>query len=209
MDAITLFSHLENLLHQFVDSSSKTLDQLNSLGGVSGTICFFPGTFTPWHDGHSYCVTKHLSSFPDIPLMVLPDINPQKNPIQTQKELITLPKNPQVRLSWVFQKLTKSNPTFRWITFLKTQNPNLKLGLLIGLDSFMNLPTWINYQDLLLHLDFLEVIERDFTALDTTFDTQKTIYQRINPALKIHYTHENPYKDLSSTKLRQKRVQKS
>jgi len=209
VDAVKLISQVEIYLQKFVASASKNLQHNGIQEPLSGTICFFPGTFTPWHDGHSYCVTKHLSSFPNIPLMVLPDFNPQKKYSPPQKEPITLPTQSHVLLSWVFQKLNQSNPTHAWIEFLKIQNPNLVMGLLMGLDSFMNLQTWINYQNLLCHLDFIEVIERDFSTLDTTFDTQKKIYQRINPELNIYYIHGNPYKDLSSTILRQKRVQKS
>ena len=79
----------------------------------------------------------------------------------------------------------------------------------MGLDSYLALPSWIHYQKVLSNLSFIEVVNRDIKHLEQSLTSIDQNYLQINSLLQIHHLDNNPYPQLSSTILRQKRVSKS
>jgi nicotinate-nucleotide adenylyltransferase len=205
MDNLKYFSEIEALLKIFMQNDQLSATCNLSNPNLSFKICFYPGSFNPWHDGHSSCVTLHQKYYPDIPLMILPDQNPHK--IDSSIDLLKLPKNlslNDVFLSHVFKQNNLKNPTYRWITFLKVNCPKLELGLLLGLDSYLNLTTWTNSRLLLENLSFLEIIPRNIKDLSPPTANYNSEINSYNPKLKLNFVPENPFESVSSTQLRQK-----
>ncbi len=198
MGNLKTFQEIEKLLVNFVHGRTESPE--NSQISLQA-ICFYPGSFNPWHEGHTSCVNLHIKYFPQIPLMVLPDHSPHK-------ELTTLSEIhenlPGAYISHVFKQIQKTNPTYNWISYLKSQRPSLQLGLLIGLDSFLNFPKWHKYQDLLQILSFIEVVPRKIENLAVDMHQFEKKLMSLAPKLKISHIPENPFDSVSSTILRQK-----
>lgn len=164
---------------------------------------FFGGSFNPWHQGHQACLNLLP---PDKLCFILPDHNPQKDlkvfePVSNIIGLITkikFGKNhfcaPSFLLS--FQK----NPTIDWITKLKKQNPERKLSLLIGFDSFKTFSTWKSYETLAQNLYTLYVVSRledESEQLEV-----KNNLLKVAPKLNIEFLGHHFFENLSSTEIR-------
>lgn len=197
-----MYQEMERLLKNFtIDQKSTTKFLIQS---STSPFCFYPGSFNPWHQGHTSCVSLHLKYFPEVPLMVLPDHNPHKD-LKIDHDLIKLPPEiAQVHVGAVFRQKLQTNPTYHWVSYIKKHCPNLQLGLLLGLDSYLNLPKWYNYQELLNCLSFLEVIPREIDNLAANKAQFTLNLKHLAPKLEIHLIEENPFGSVSSTFLRQK-----
>ena len=164
-------------------------------------ICFYGGSFNPWHRGHQQCLENYPG--PEHLCLVI-DNNPQKilldNPwdrfVALQKQIAG-----SLRIFPGFLAQEKPNPTYKWIHSLKTSRPELDIGLLMGEDSFLNLAKWINYESLLNDLDQITIVPRGGKTEQVTEIREKVL--SINPKLKIHVTHSHPYEHLSSTQIRE------
>lgn len=210
MEPLKTFQYIEKFLTSYLANSHEvTIDKK-----LQGKICFYPGTFNPWHEGHGICVELHLQSFKDVPLMILPDHNPQKElALHAPYEIPLNVQSNNLYLSYLFKNSQKKNPTHSWIRYLKTFCPDLKLGLLMGLDSFMTLTTWIRFEELLCDLSFMEVVPRKINDLANNLPDKVSEIDAslkiITPLLEIHHLKNHPFETISSTQIRQKRMQKS
>ncbi len=162
-------------------------------------MVFYGGSFNPWHQGHAQC----LEALKDIPNVILiPDHNPQKDlktnehPWQKMCELKRKSRHPFIYSGFI--GLEKANPTYFWIKKIKEKNPTCSLSLLLGADSFNNIHTWINNKELLALLDHLYIVDRGIDISAKLHDVSEHF-----PHLSLQYFPNNPYKELSSTKLRQ------
>lgn len=190
--------------------------------------CFFSGSFNPWHLGHAACLyslNQYLIAHPidDLAVIILPDQNPQKknaphSPDYWQDFCSAFHKTfPQEVASLHFSyflddrfiQLNTANPTVHWISALHQQYPQNQLSLLMGLDSFLGLTSWVDYSHLLLQLHDLFVVPRkiapevSFSSKNlTSYGQQKKILTKIAPNLHIHDLPAHSYEDLSSTKIK-------
>jgi nicotinate-nucleotide adenylyltransferase len=159
-------------------------------------IVFFAGTFDPFHQGHQECLAK----CPSENIMVMPDRNPwKKGQGRESSELETylnLLKTTQYCVYPGFLSLEESNPTVDWITKVHVKNK----FLLMGADTFMDLPKWKNPDVLLKNLQGLYVLSRqvDHQLILDRAESLKSKYKN----LKIEFIEDNPYEELSSTELR-------
>lgn len=166
---------------------------------------FFGGSFYPWHSGHQAC----LNLLPDEKTcFVLPDRNPWKDVREIDPVLTTIELAGKIRfkanqfLVPTFLLDQKKNPTVEWIETLHQQYPQKKLSLLMGFDSFLNLPTWTRAGDLLPMLSTVYVASR----LETTEDQAAALgkVKALHPELQVTYLGRHPHEAISSTKLRKK-----
>ena len=168
-------------------------------------ICFFGGSFNPWHEGHSACIRllrKH------IPLIVIPDHNPQKE-LQVVESKATsfdeirdiLAQFDQKSFLYTgFANQNKVNPTTQWVQELKDEMPDLKISLLMGHDTFEKIDTWIDGHKLLLCLHKLYVASRLETTIIKT--TQINNLRSLASNLEISFLGHHDFEGLSSTLIR-------
>jgi nicotinic acid mononucleotide adenylyltransferase len=164
---------------------------------------FFGGSFFPWHSGHQAC----LNLLPeDKTCFVVPDRNPWKEIREVDPVLTTIELAGKIRFkahqflvpTFLFDQ--KKNPTVEWIEDMKKKFPQKKLSLLMGFDSFENLPTWTRAQDLLPQLHTVYVASR----LETN-ETQNAVLESVKklcPGLTVNFLGRHPFESQSSTKLR-------
>ena len=186
-------------LAEFIKSSPK----LQS----AQEICFFGGSFNPWHEGHSACISLLRKS---IPLIVIPDHNPQKdlqgfeNKATSFEEIesILSELNQESFLYTEFAKKNVVNPTTKWVQDLKQELPEIKISLLMGHDTFEKIDTWIDGHKLLKCLHKLYVASRlESTVIKTT---QINNLRSIAPELEISFLGHHDFEELSSSKIRER-----
>lgn len=162
----------------------------------SKSICFYPGSFNPWHEGHQACVDLT----PVESLVIVPDANPWKQTTAsiTFKTIIklmkTVPENTSLYPGFI--NLEVGNPTVSWLPTTKWQNKSLS----IGADSFVNLEKWKDVKTLLNCLETLYVVPRNIVDQQMNQTTQ--IIQNLCPALKIEILAHHQFENVSSTDLR-------
>lgn len=163
----------------------------------------YGGTFDPWHEGHEACVqaAKNYGK-----VIIVPDRNPFKD----------LPNRPCfLRFYHELRKKMGSDsrsvypglcgverpvPTFQW---WPSQSNKKNFSLLMGDDSFIQLPHWFHPDSLLSRVHSVYVMPRKHSAkkVKEIEEWAKTH----NPVLKITLLPDHPYKEISSTKLRAER----
>jgi nicotinate-nucleotide adenylyltransferase len=166
---------------------------------------FFGGSFFPWHSGHQAC----LQLLPqDKTCFVLPDRNPWKDMRDVDPVLTTIELAGKIKfgahqfLVPTFLLDQKKNPTVEWMEKLKTKYPEKKLSLLMGFDSFLNLPTWTRAEELLPMVHCVYVasrLEKDSEQAQAAAEIRKT-YSHLQVVFLGHHQHEG----VSSTNLRKK-----
>ncbi|MFZ4714291.1 MAG: hypothetical protein ACOYL6_11280 [Bacteriovoracaceae bacterium] len=158
---------------------------------------FFGGSFNPWHSGHTACI----KAFPkDKKLIVVPDFNPEKEVTDRSKdfyqEVVKASQKPESEVYPGFLLEKKKNPTYFWVKELS----GLKVNLLLGADSFLNLKSWIEGEKLVKLLHGIYVVPR--LAEESSLKKEADFLLALNPDLKIIFLPHHPYEDLSSTKIR-------
>lgn len=168
-------------------------------------MIFYGGSFNPLHDGHLACI-QGLNQ-PE-KLVIVPDYNPQKelhlnvSPLETYLELEAKTKGHCFGIYPGFLLEAKKNPTYFWIKNLKDNNPNLKLSLLVGADSFLNFTSWIEFQKLLNLLHSLYVVPR--LVENEKMEEQKLHLQKFAPKLEIKILAHHNFENISSSEIRSK-----
>lgn len=166
---------------------------------------FFGGSFYPWHSGHQAC----LQLLPDEKTcFVIPDRNPWKELRDVDPVLTTIELAGKIKFKTnqflvpTFLLDHKKNPTVEWMGRLKKDYPEKKLSLLMGFDSFLNLPTWTRAEEL------LPLIHRVYVASRLENDEQQSeALEKIRktcPTLDVIFLGHHQHENLSSTNLRKK-----
>ncbi|MGB0452523.1 MAG: nicotinate-nicotinamide nucleotide adenylyltransferase [Bacteriovoracaceae bacterium] len=170
--------------------------------GDDESFVFFPGTFDPWHSGHTECVTQLIKKGKKV--IIAPDFNPWKDyKLRSPSEVFleiekALKENDSVVYYPGFLPLKKINPTITWIEKLEKENRSL----LMGDDSFMSLLKWKDAKRLIGLLKSLYVLPR--LELKTHRDEQVQKILSLNPELEIHILSHHDYEEVSSTEIRNK-----
>lgn len=166
---------------------------------IKDSVTFFGGSFFPFHPGHMAC----LKLCPEENIVIVPDCNPHKdlvekmNPYEDFLQLCQMLKETPYSIYPGFYGRNKPNPTANWLPQVTIPEKNF----LMGDDSFMNLMKWNEPEKVLLALTKLYIVPRDFEV--SAYDQQIEIIKKINPAISIIILADHPYKNLSSTKIRQ------
>ncbi len=166
---------------------------------------FYGGSFNPWHSGHQTCINLLPE---DKTCFIVPDINPQKEPSQFElvSRVLEISSKSRLRphqfLVPTFLIQNTKNPTIDWVLRLKKYDPHKKISLLLGFDSFEQIPTWIRAEELLNLLSGLYVASR-LENEQMRKEAETKIYS-IAPNVKITYLGRHNHEHISSTALRQK-----
>jgi nicotinate-nucleotide adenylyltransferase len=168
---------------------------------ITDSVTFFGGSFFPFHLGHMSC----LELCPEKNIVLVLDCNPHKeqmdkmNPYDDFMHLCqTLAETPYSVYPGFFGR-NKPNPTANWLPLVNIREKNF----LMGDDSFMSVLKWNEPEKLLNALTKLYVVPRDYDASEYA-DQIKNI-KEINPKIEIIILPDHPYKNLASSKIRNKK----
>jgi nicotinate-nucleotide adenylyltransferase len=172
----------------------------------SEEIIFFGGSFNPWHNGHSSCLSLTPN---ETPVVIIPDHNPFKELVDSSLASTTLDEIQSIldtfeRDFFLFDEFflkNEKNPTSYWVKELKKNYPNLRISLLIGFDSFISIDRWIDSANLLPNLESLFVVDR---LNDEQVKNNQIKNLRKFKSLKLIFLGEHDYEDLSSSSIRKK-----
>ncbi|MBT3234456.1 MAG: NUDIX domain-containing protein [Bdellovibrionales bacterium] len=163
----------------------------------------FPGTFVPWHEGHSECIRQSPA---DLPLIVIPDSNPWKREDSTQMKYSCywqeyLKINQQLKRDRAivypgFFGMEQGNPTINWINSLKF---NYK-SFLMGDDTIFSIEQWKEADTLLCLINKILVVPRNHSidAINSYISKLTKKY----PQLTVEVLREHPFQNISSSQIR-------
>ncbi len=162
------------------------------------SLCFFAGSFFPWHLGHQACLD--LCPHPNI--IVMPDLNPWKSFVQREHpffdflHLVQHFKGSPWSFYPGFLARTEANPSINWLSQVKAPDKYL----LMGDDTFLDLHRWTRGDEVLKLLKGIYIAPRLVSDKDKT--QQKEVLLKMNPNLEIHFLNHHDFEDLSSSKIR-------
>ena len=126
-------------------------------------IGLFFGSFNPIHHGH-LMVASFIANHTDIQRVWLV-VSPQ-NPHKTQSSLLNeydrlhlaqlaIEDDAQIKVSDIEFKLPKPSYTIDTLTYLQEKYPQHQFYVIMGSDSFQNLPKWKNFEALIKNYQFI------------------------------------------------------
>ncbi|MEY4812584.1 MAG: hypothetical protein RLZZ75_218 [Bacteroidota bacterium] len=126
-------------------------------------IGLFFGSFNPIHHGH-LMVASFIANHTDIQQVWLV-VSPQ-NPHKTQSSLLNeydrlhlaqlaIEDDAQIKVSDIEFKLPKPSYTIDTLTYLQEKYPQHQFYVIMGSDSFQNLPKWKNFEALIKNYQFI------------------------------------------------------
>ncbi len=162
-------------------------------------IGLYFGSFNPIHIGH-LIIASHVANHTEMDQVWLV-VSPQ-NPLKPSATLLNeyhrlhlvrlaLEDDPQVKASDVEFKLPKPSYTIDTLAYLHEKYPQHQFSIIMGSDSFQNLPKWKNFELLLKKYPFIVYRRRDH-------DIKETWGAQVNIV-------EAPLLEISATTIRQNR----
>jgi nicotinate-nucleotide adenylyltransferase len=126
-------------------------------------IGLFFGSFNPIHHGH-LMVASFIANHTDLQQIWLV-VSPQ-NPHKTQSSLLNeydrlhlaqlaIEDDTQIKVSDIEFKLPKPSYTIDTLTYLQEKYPQHQFYVIMGSDSFQNLPKWKNFEALVKNYQFI------------------------------------------------------
>jgi nicotinate-nucleotide adenylyltransferase len=126
-------------------------------------IGLFFGSFNPIHHGH-LMVASFIANHTDLQQVWLV-VSPQ-NPHKTQSSLLNeydrlhlaqlaIEDDAQIKVSDIEFKLPKPSYTIDTLTYLEEKYPQHNFFVIMGSDSFQNLPKWKNFEALVKNYQFI------------------------------------------------------
>jgi nicotinate-nucleotide adenylyltransferase len=126
-------------------------------------IGLFFGSFNPIHHGH-LMVASFIANHTDLQQVWLV-VSPQ-NPHKTQSSLLNeydrlhlaqlaIEDDAQIKVSDIEFKLPKPSYTIDTLTYLQEKYPQHQFYVIMGSDSFQNLPKWKNFEALVKNYQFI------------------------------------------------------
>ena len=159
-------------------------------------IGLFFGSFNPIHHGH-LMVASYIANHTDLQQIWLV-VSPQ-NPHKTQSSLLNeydrlhlaqlaVENDDQIKVSDIEFKLPKPSYTIDTLTYLEEKFPQHQFYVIMGGDSFQNLPKWKNFETLVKNYQFIVYRRPGFDITE-------------NYGAKLQYL-EAPMLELSATLIR-------
>lgn len=156
-------------------------------------IGLYFGSFNPIHVGH-LIIANHIIENSDLDKIwfVVSPHNPLKPASSLLNEYnrlhlveLSIKDNPKFRASNIEFGLPKPSYTIDTLTYLQEKFPHERFSVIMGSDSYQNLPRWKNYEQLLQQYSIL-VYERPQYPIAEKLSEQTTILQA--PMLEISST---------------------
>lgn len=159
-------------------------------------IGLYFGSFNPIHIGH-LIVGNHVATHTDMQ-QVWYVVSPQ-NPLKPSAGLLNeyhrlhlvrlaIEEEPKLKASDVEFKLPRPSYTIDTLTYLREKYPQHQFSIIIGSDSFQNLPKWKNFELLIKEYPFI-IYKRPGFEIDETWNARVTIL-------------DAPMLDISATEIR-------
>ena len=159
-------------------------------------IGLFFGSFNPIHHGH-LMVASYIANHTDLKQIWLV-VSPQ-NPHKSQSSLLNeydrlhlaqlaIENDDQIKVSDIEFKLPKPSYTIDTLTYLEEKFPQHEFYIIMGGDSFQNLPKWKNFETLVKNYQFIVYRRPGFDITE-------------NYGAKMQYL-EAPMLELSATLIR-------
>ena len=161
-------------------------------------MTIFGGSFNPWHEGHSACVEQLPA---DQNLIIVPDTNPFKSGPGNKcfwEHYQALCKKTTADVFPGFCGLEIPNPTVGWVGRTSWG----KVNLLMGDDSFEQLPQWIDAAALIKMLNRIYIVPRQGDR--ERYERAKKHILSLSGKLILQRLGRHAHEDQSSTYLRQK-----
>lgn len=157
-------------------------------------IGLYFGSFNPIHTGHLIIASHVLNETPlDRIWFVVSPQNPLKASSTLLNEyhrlhLVQLAVEPDIRLkaSDVEFTLPKPSYTSHTLTYLSEKYPQHQFSIIMGSDSFQNLPNWKNPETILSNYPILVYVRPGFETVNNTSANVTTLAA---PLLQISATH--------------------
>ena len=157
-------------------------------------IGLYFGSFNPVHVGH-LIIASHLANSTDLN-QVWFIISPQ-NPLKSNASLLNeyhrlhmvksaIEGENKLKASSVEFKLPKPSYTVDTLTYLAEKHPEHEFSVIMGSDSFLNIPKWKNYE-VILKNHFLYIYKREGFPIVPGTDARMVIVEA--PLLQISSTH--------------------
>lgn len=160
-------------------------------------IGLYFGSFNPIHIGHLIIASyaRHTTDLQQVWLVVSP-----QNPLKPSKSLLneydrlhlihlSVQDDPNLKVTDIEFKLTKPSYTVHTLAHLAEKFPQHTFSIIMGSDSFVNLPQWKNFEYIIKH-HHLYIFKRHGFDIENTRGAQITII-------------DAPLLDISSTKIRE------
>ena len=138
-------------------------------------IGLYFGSFNPIHIGH-LIIASYVANHTDMQQVWLV-VSPQ-NPLKPSAILLNeyhrlhlvnlaVEDDPRLRASDVEYKLPRPSYTIDTLTYLQEKYPQHQFSIIMGSDSFLNLPRWKNFELLLKNFPFILYKRQGFEITDS------------------------------------------
>lgn len=158
-------------------------------------IGLYFGSFNPIHHGHLIIANYILQQTNTEQVWFV--ISPQ-NPLKKSNALlneyhrlylvqVSIEDEPSLKASDIEFRLPRPSYTIDTLTYLAEKYPNHRLTIIMGSDSYQNLPHWKNYQQIIDNYPLLVYNRPGFQTTRLYNDASTTILHA--PLLEISSTH--------------------
>ena len=177
-------------------------------------IGIFGGTFDPIHNGHINSVVSLCDEFKFKTMYLLPSSTPPHRPQTASTAMdrlkmveLAIEDHPQLKADDRESKILGKSFTIDTLRSFRSQFPDDALAFVAGMDAYLNMPSWKQWQ---AYLDYAHIIVMNrpgFAALDDAWGKphlthdKDQIYNLISG--KVYYAN-SMLVDISSTEIRNK-----
>lgn len=168
-------------------------------------IGLYFGSFNPIHTGH-LIIAEHVLNYADVDRVWLV-ISPQ-NPLKPSASLLgeydrlhlvnlAIENSSRLKAVDVEFRLPKPSYTITTLTYLTEKYPTDDFTVILGSDSFNNLPKWRNYEQLIRDYSFLIYLRPGFPVKDIEPGINASILQAPMLDISASFIRNNIHQDKS------------